>query len=558
MDKCFCHLNGYAVKDAQARKDIEDLKESNIIINGELDELSESNRALISKIDGLYVNSVMAIKNLDGLKAGDVIKTLGYHTANDGGGGLYIIKERTNEHTEDNALLYFISDTLVAELVIEGPLNVKQFGATGDGVTDDTDAIQKALNYMRTYPRTEKDYRELYFPQGKYLVTDTLLINNGRYIKIYGKADIIATMNKPILSIVSSMYVYINDLLIEQLSTESEAECISIDTSYILEFNTTNIIGGSKAVHIVSGNNIIFNSCSLRKAKINVYTESCGNNTNNMFINCSIEGATEYAVYMGHRVSFYGLYIFENCYIEGNSPSLIYVKNRMNTQFKGCYINQLTSGNTIFTIDGSIPNMEVKSIGCRFNGNAYLVKQLSESIITGIQFDETNEYGDSNNLITPYNESDEYTPTISSIISKRIYVPNLSELKATDNNLDNWVKGSTNLQYTISDSIDAESVNSVDLSNSYLYLPVYLKANVLYEMEGLIKNEGAGSAGIQIYDEKLLSKKFEVSSNETQFTRKTKRFILKNDGFYNILLRNMSTTKASFCGVRLYSYEKEI
>ena len=28
MDKCFCHLNGFAVKDATARKEIAELKET--------------------------------------------------------------------------------------------------------------------------------------------------------------------------------------------------------------------------------------------------------------------------------------------------------------------------------------------------------------------------------------------------------------------------------------------------------------------------------------------------------------------------------------------------
>lgn len=48
-------------------------------------------------------------------------------------------------------------------------ISVKDFGAVGDGVTDDTAAIQAALNAARF----------IWFPSGTYLVTSTLTIGNG-------------------------------------------------------------------------------------------------------------------------------------------------------------------------------------------------------------------------------------------------------------------------------------------------------------------------------------------------------------------------------------------
>ena len=49
-----------------------------------------------------------------------------------------------------------------------GVINVKDFGAKGDGKTDDTRAIQDALD------RHMGGFRILYFPNGTYLVTDKL------------------------------------------------------------------------------------------------------------------------------------------------------------------------------------------------------------------------------------------------------------------------------------------------------------------------------------------------------------------------------------------------
>lgn len=51
--------------------------------------------------------------------------------------------------------------------MIDGaPINVLDFGATGDGVTDDTSAIQAAINYV-----SNSDHKTLYFPAGTYNFT---------------------------------------------------------------------------------------------------------------------------------------------------------------------------------------------------------------------------------------------------------------------------------------------------------------------------------------------------------------------------------------------------
>ncbi len=47
------------------------------------------------------------------------------------------------------------------------PLNVRRFGAKGDGVTDDTAAIQAAIRESPTYP--PERFRPVYFPPGNYL-----------------------------------------------------------------------------------------------------------------------------------------------------------------------------------------------------------------------------------------------------------------------------------------------------------------------------------------------------------------------------------------------------
>ena len=57
-----------------------------------------------------------------------------------------------------------------------GVVNVKTFGTKGDGKTDDTNAIQEAINSL-------KERQTLYFPNGIYLVSNTLVDPAGKSVK---------------------------------------------------------------------------------------------------------------------------------------------------------------------------------------------------------------------------------------------------------------------------------------------------------------------------------------------------------------------------------------
>lgn len=75
-------------------------------------------------------------------------------------------------------------------------VNVKMFGAKGDGITDDTRAIQTAIDFV-------KEKGSIYFPEGKYRVTDTILLysNSHYFTEGLGKVRIIqTTVDKPILA----------------------------------------------------------------------------------------------------------------------------------------------------------------------------------------------------------------------------------------------------------------------------------------------------------------------------------------------------------------------
>ena len=75
-------------------------------------------------------------------------------------------------------------------------INIKDYGAKGDGVTDDTIAIKNAINYAETLINDRMvDGATIYFPSGKYNISETL---NIRKSGISIKGDSISTTLKDI------------------------------------------------------------------------------------------------------------------------------------------------------------------------------------------------------------------------------------------------------------------------------------------------------------------------------------------------------------------------
>lgn len=70
-----------------------------------------------------------------------------------------------------------------------GPINVKWFGAIGDGISDDTTAIQKAIDYSPNFAQEYSTYgggAVIYVPTGVYKITSTIHIKSKIYLCIRG------------------------------------------------------------------------------------------------------------------------------------------------------------------------------------------------------------------------------------------------------------------------------------------------------------------------------------------------------------------------------------
>lgn len=152
-------------------------------INNKLDQMAED--GTLQEIIGQYLDattfwgftSVADMKDGSNLVDGSYAKTTGYYSNNDGGAGNYRIRTRTFDDVDDGGSVIIMTDnTLVAELIVDNNINIRQFGAKGDDSTDDTTSIQNAINYAQT------NEKELFINSGTYLV-DGLTISNTITVK---------------------------------------------------------------------------------------------------------------------------------------------------------------------------------------------------------------------------------------------------------------------------------------------------------------------------------------------------------------------------------------
>lgn len=146
-------------------------------------------------VDTLRATTAVTVNSIAALKA--VNKTLfsaalvtGYYAAGDGGGGNYRYDATDTTSTDNGGTVIVASDGGRWKLIYINDYTVKQFGAKGDGVTDDTSVLNALFAIVSTL------FGDVFFPKGIYCITAQIIVaipcginvENGAVIKWIGAA----------------------------------------------------------------------------------------------------------------------------------------------------------------------------------------------------------------------------------------------------------------------------------------------------------------------------------------------------------------------------------
>ena len=172
----------------------------------DLNSLSGTTINLDSEIK--VYTSVAELAAQTDLEIGQAVRTKGYYSTSDGGGAEYVVVASGTGTDDGGSYLDLVANQ--AQLNTSGSTNIKQFGAKGDGVTDDYNAIRSALNFNNS----------IYIPQGTYLVnTKLVLTSNCKVVGEHRNLSVIVSgvIGDSLFGITGSS---VNNILISDLSLE--------------------------------------------------------------------------------------------------------------------------------------------------------------------------------------------------------------------------------------------------------------------------------------------------------------------------------------------------
>lgn len=335
-------------------------------INNKLDEMAESGE--LGPIIAEYFDHSVIVRNTladftsdeSFTSEGLTIKTLGYHSINDGGGAYYYTRTKTEADTDNGGSIIFLQNNLVGVLLnTNGKVNVKQFGAYGDGTHDDATSINNAIAYIKA---NISILNTLFFPVGKYRVNDD--INDIDFpLQIEGES----TSN--LIGYTGTGTAILDTRtnttpLFTYLAPEGEYEQGQAIRSIEL---TTNLTTAKKCLHFEKvGWDLILDTISITNYKGNAITF---NGTNDAYIqNCSIlacgsyqNDTVYYAIEEGGNAHHY-----DNCHFE-HCPYIIHETSiSFHNRYTGC---KFENGNAdpYKSLNSQI-KLESPTYGSEFNG----------------------------------------------------------------------------------------------------------------------------------------------------------------------------------------------
>lgn len=115
--------------------------------------------------------SIAVLKGASAPANGTKVVVGGYYADGDGGGGVFYYDASSSTADDGGCIIAPTAGSGRWKRIYSGAVNVKWFGAKGDGVTDDTAALAAAIAPSSTR-------RAMFLPMGKYRITSALNLTN--------------------------------------------------------------------------------------------------------------------------------------------------------------------------------------------------------------------------------------------------------------------------------------------------------------------------------------------------------------------------------------------
>jgi len=298
----------------------------------------------------------------------------GYAASGDGGGGEFYWDSASTETDNDGTIIKATSITTGRwKRLVTGEVNVKWFGAVGDGATDDSTAIQASIDAVTASKGI------VFFPESSssYFIASALTVPRGVTLKGLGhdspstiECD---TLNNDITFITLVGYAQIESLNIEGNSTTQGILVAITGGIYTFTGNVklkdVRITGAEVGLFINSVFNLVLDNVEVIYNVIGVDMSPLTDAGDNGYINvvsfnsCYFIGNTDYDVYANPAVRMSDI-VFNNCTFDpGPTIAKVYAFTSYPLSFNDCYFE---GGSTVPAFSGYLST--VGFTACYFNG----------------------------------------------------------------------------------------------------------------------------------------------------------------------------------------------
>ena len=252
-------------------------------------------------------------------------------------------------------------------------VSVKDFGAVGNGIADDTAAIQAALNYNTTG-------LSVYFPHGKYKITSTITIPTNKSLKIYGDGynpqDLTPTYGSIIIWSGASNGTMFSSNTTDGLNLSGLIiKDLRIHGSDIASIG---MIFGATGAHPQGFYFENLEIAGFRNNSSDAALDLSGGNyskygvADSTFINCIFSGGARAVKTSSQQLNFYGC-IFGAL----SGGTLVEMGDNSHPKFFGCGFYGSVGINAVFGIQGTVGIDGLECYGCWNEGQLKLITRLA-------------------------------------------------------------------------------------------------------------------------------------------------------------------------------------